>query len=112
MVGSQTTYYFTVVDDGDEPPTVLAIGNQPESAELSKMDEQTYQYTFTLDEPVGFNLSFVANDSLGATSMLDPQMRVCGCVDSSDCTMLGVLTPSADPLVLECDCFAGIVILS
>ena len=112
VVGSQTTYYFTVTDDGNEPPMVFVIGNQPENAALTKMDEQTYHYTFTLDEPVGFNLSFVANDSLGATSLLDPQMLLCGCVNSSDCTMLGVLAPSADPLVLECDCSAGIHLLS
>ena len=112
VVGSQTTYYFTVTDDGDEPPMVFVLGNQPESAVLNQMDEQTYQYSFTLNEPVGFNLSFVASDNMEATSLLDPQMRVCGCASAADCTMLGVLAPSADPLVLECDCSPGMCPLS
>lgn len=106
MVGVETTYSFSVSDVDGDTVDVTVIGDPPENAVLTS-DEGIYHFTFTLDVPVGFNLSFVANDSMGAPTLLDPQVLICGCQNASNCDLEGMANPSADPLIMACDCSDG-----
>ena len=106
IVGVEVTYSFTVVDMEDDVVNVTWIGDPPENAVLTR-NNQIYQFNFTLDSPTGFSLSFVANDSLGATTLLDPQVQICGCQNASTCDLEGLPNPSADPVIMACDCSDG-----
>lgn len=106
IVGAEVTYSFTVVDEEDGVANVTWIGNPPDNAVLAK-NGQTYDFTFTQASPEGFNLSFIANDSMGAATLLDPQVQICGCRNASTCDLEGLSNPSADPVIMACDCSEG-----
>ena len=85
---------FTVTHQGDLPNTLV--------------NSTSGMYSFTVNDSAVTNttVSFVAKDSLNASSLLNPQVLVCAC-QNGNCTLEGVLNRDADPLIMNCVCPEG-----
>lgn len=52
-------------------------------------------------------LVFSATDSLGATGTFTLRLEVCACRNGGNCTLEGVVNPSADVVIMNCICPPG-----
>ena len=100
-IGQPSTYEFMVTDTNEF--NVTAFGG------IGSLNRNGAMYTLTVhenDTSLNTTVSFVARDSLNASSMLNPQVLVCAC-QNGNCTLEEVLNRDADPLIMNCVCPEG-----
>ena len=109
-VGQRAVYNFTVVDEEDTF-TVEVVGEIPEGATFEDSGEGDYTFSWNLEVVTNRSdvpaLSFQANDSAGAVSLLTPQLVVCPCTNDGECTLRGILNTALPVLVMNCICPEG-----
>ncbi len=101
----ESVYFFNATDEGDNF-TVTISGDQPVNSSLEN-NGSLYTFTWTLQELDNTSVSFLAMDSFGAVSMLDPQVQICVCENGGTCTLNGLSSITSDPLILNCECQQG-----
>ena len=101
----ESFYFFNVSDEGDSF-TVAISGGQPNNSTL-RSNGSLYTFTWTLMELKNSTVTFVANDSFDAVSMLTPQIQICACENNGTCTIEGLTSVDQNPLVLNCECSPG-----
>lgn len=74
---------------------------------LNDLGDGSYSFTWTLMEPRGVSLTFIARDSQGGTAVMSPQLLICGCMNNGVCTQIGVTNTDGGYILLECDCTEG-----
>ena len=94
-----------MVDPGDEF-TLTILGGLPPNSELEDVGEGEYIFRWNLQEVTYRTLTFVANDSQGASSTYVPVVEICACSNGGTCTRDGLLTGNAT-VVLNCMCSEG-----
>ena len=109
-VGQPSVYTFTITDDSDNVMPVIE-GGLPANANLTN-EGSMYTLTWFLmsSDLVNFNqtIRITARDSLNASSLLVPQLRVCACSSTGgNCTLDGLIDIIANPLILTCQCSLG-----
>ena len=77
----------------------------------SLTEEMGGMYTFTVNISTTSNItvSFIATDTLNASTLLNPQVSICAC-QNGNCTLEGVLNRDADPLIMNCICQEGMTV--
>ncbi|XP_003384557.1 PREDICTED: mucin-like protein [Amphimedon queenslandica] len=98
------TYNFHVSDTG--AVTVAVSGSEPSTGSLNDLGNGDWEYTFTwtIDNPTSFSLSFVATDAFNASATLVPLVSICGCINDGNCTYDGVVDATNTTIVLPCEC--------
>ena len=102
-VGQMSVYQFTA-SDTDNFTLSANTGGLPNT--LVKAGPDMYNFTFDVSAVINSTVSFVASDTLNASSLLDPQLLVCAC-NSGNCTLEGLLDRDSDPLIMNCLCSEG-----
>uniref|UniRef100_A0A1X7TQV9 Mucin-like protein n=1 Tax=Amphimedon queenslandica TaxID=400682 RepID=A0A1X7TQV9_AMPQE len=100
-VGETALYTINITDPGDTI-SVTIDGEFPYT-----LDQDGSLWTLNVIHSSLFEFSFtvIASDSFNATSVITPQVRICGChTDRGSCTVEGVQNASSNPLILICDC--------
>ena len=105
----QSVYKFSVIDDLENLTVVLEKGLPP-NASLTHDGMGNFTFRWSLKEPLPMELTFVATDSEGATTLLTPTVEICGCQNGGNCTTLGQ-DPSVSAYVMSCSCPRGIKII-
>lgn len=105
ILGQESVYVFNATDQGDNF-TVTINGDRPVNSSLENSGS-VYTFSWTLRELANASVSFMATDSFGAVSMLDPQVQICACENSGSCTVEGLSSTTGDPLLLNCECTQG-----
>ena len=107
-VGQESVYSFNVteIDEGDTFTVELDNFTEPNFA-LNDLGDGSYSFTWTLMEPRGVSLTFIARDSQGGTAVMSPQLLICGCMNNGVCTQIGVTNTDGGYILLECDCTEG-----
>ena len=111
-VGQEAVYNFTVKDNSSNfTVTAMAVVDTG-SVSLTNDGNGNYSFKLLIYEPQSFNLSFVAEDSMGATASLNPIVEVCGCKNGGKCTLQGLLQIEISTIIMNCECSKGIIINS
>lgn len=111
MVGQESTYNiqandsdeFTLKHLGDLPGQLISHGNGAHSFTVNLSHNETLMNNETV--------SFVATDSMNATTLLNPQVHLCACQYGGNCTLDGVQNRNIDPVILNCICPEGWLIV-
>ena len=106
-VGQEVVYQFTVIDDSGDNFTVEVVGGLPPNSTLTKDEEGSYTFRWTLQEPTIIELVFTAVDSEGAASALTPFVEVCACTNGGECTLSGEPFNESSTVIMNCDCPKG-----
>ena len=101
-IGQPSSYQFSVSDSDSFALNIL--GNLSGTLERNS---EAHMFTVYLAHVTTSTVSFVARDSLNASSLLDPQVLICACQNDGNCTLEGVLNRDADPLIMNCVCPEG-----
>lgn len=105
----EAVYSFNATDDDEF--TVSTMDGVPANGNLIQMGSElnfTFTIPFARQNLAGFSLGFSAQDSEGAVSSLQPQLRICACVNGN-CTIEGIADTGANTIVLNCECPEGTV---
>ena len=106
-VGSTAQYIFNVSDDNNFNVTVGST--LPQIGHLvQEGDTFTFTWNVTSINEANMTLMFIATDNLGATSFLRPQLLICPCKNSGNCTTEGLSGAADNPLVMNCLCSPGL----
>lgn len=100
-------YSFNATDDDEF--TVQTMDGVPDNGNLNQMGSElnfTFTIPFANQNLADFSLGFSAQDSEGAVSSLQPQLRICACVNGN-CTIEGIADTGANTIVLNCECPEG-----
>ena len=100
-------YSFNATDDDEF--TVQTMDGVPDNGNLNQMGSElnfTFTIPFASQNLADFSLGFSAQDSEGAVSSLQPQLRICACVNGN-CTIEGIADTGANTIVLNCECPEG-----
>ena len=112
MIGPST---FTVTPDAtsdyvfnvtDANSFNVSLGDELLDGYLTQ-DGNIFTFTWNLSEFENTTLMFIATDSLGAITFLQPQLLVCPCQNDGNCTTGGLLDTAANPLLMNCLCNPG-----
>lgn len=71
-------------------------------------DALEYTFTWTPTQIISRPVVFVAIDNMGASSVYEPMVQFCECLNGGECTLHGELDQLANPVDLNCICSAGI----
>ena len=104
-IGEEATLRLTVTDPGDEFNFIIQ-GEFPDNPILEKISEEEFVFRWTPQGITNMPLTFVANDSSGASSDFTPTVEICACVNGGNCTLDGVLTSNIT-IVMGCQCTQG-----
>ena len=104
-IGQEARLVVTVTDPGDEV-TFTVQGGLPANSVLEKISDNEYVFRWSPQQVFFSSLTFVANDSSGATSVFTPILEVCACVNGGNCTLDGVLTSNII-IIMACQCSQG-----
>ena len=108
-VGQEAVYNFTVKDNSSNF-TVTAIAVVDNGNVLLTNDSNgNFSFRITIYEPQSFNLSFVAEDSMGAAASLNPVVELCGCKNGGKCTLQGLLKIEITTIIMNCECSKGTI---
>lgn len=115
-IGEESSYTFNATDDHGNF-TLMVEGGLPSNATLRSTGDSytlTWMFGTPVDELHNFNrtIRITARDSLNASSLLAPQLRICACGEGGNCTTEGLLNISINPLILNCDCTPGKLVIS
>lgn len=101
----ESVFVIVVSDPGDNFTLNVLGGLLPNSA-LEDIGDGLYIFRWNLQEVTTEPLTFVANDSRGASSTYTPIVEVCACANGGNCTRDGLLSNNAT-VVLNCVCPEG-----
>ena len=109
---STSHYVFNVTDNSYFNVT---LGEYfPENSSLTH-DGDTFTFTWNLttfdEDHNNMTLTFIAMDDQGAIAFLQPQLLICPCKNSGNCTTGGLLSITDNPLLMNCLCNPGIKLL-
>ena len=96
--------------DSEDDVTLSMLGGLPQGSTLEEVEEGKYIFRWILLEVVTKSLIFIANDSMGASSMFVPIVHICACVNGGICTLSGPLSGSTT-IIMNCHCNEGICFL-
>uniref|UniRef100_A0A1X7VD60 EGF-like domain-containing protein n=1 Tax=Amphimedon queenslandica TaxID=400682 RepID=A0A1X7VD60_AMPQE len=100
-VGETALYTINITDPGD----TISVTIDGEFPHTLDQDGSIWTLNVTHSSLVKFSFNVIASDSFNATSVITPQVRICGCpADRGNCTIEGVQNASSNPLILICDC--------
>ncbi|XP_019858254.1 PREDICTED: mucin-like protein [Amphimedon queenslandica] len=100
-VGETALYTTNITDPGD----TISVTFDGEFPYTLDQDGSIWTLNVTHFSLVEFSFTVIASDSFNATSVLTPQVRICGCpADRGSCTVEGVQNASSNPLILICNC--------
>ena len=106
-INSSSTYLFSVSDPNDTYVVNLR-GSLPASSDYSlSHDGDAYNFTWTPTSFSPVRLLFIANDSLGSTAILHPEVRICGCALDLNATCVESNEDGGDDLFIIQDCKCG-----
>ena len=103
-IGQPSIYQFVATDTNNFAITVMGG--------IGELTQDGNAYSLTVhenDTSLNTTVSFLARDILNASSLLDPQVLICGCQNGGNCTMEGIIGRDADPLIMDCICDEGIL---
>lgn len=106
-VGQEAEFTLTVEDPGDEV-TLTVLGGPPPNAVLQDVGRGEHVLRWTLQTVTTAPLTFLANDSRGASSTHVPSVEICACANGGTCTREGLLATNATT-TLNCVCPEGTV---
>ena len=107
-VDVEVVYGFNGTDDDNFTVTVMdgVITNG-----VLEQNGADFTFTFTIpragDNLADFSLGFMAVDSEGAPFSLQPELRICACVNGT-CTEDGAEGTGTNTIVFNCECTEGI----
>ena len=108
FLNQTVTYLFTVSDD---TVTIRLVGTPPPASDftLELSSRGSYNFTWTPSSLSPVSLQFVANDSAGASTLLHPLVRLCGCrLDLGAVCIDGTGSGGGDQFLLQtCQCGSG-----
>ena len=111
-VGVTAVFYLTVEDEDDDF-TFTVQGGLPENSFLQEIDDGEFKFSWNLQRVTNRPLMFVANDSLGASSIFAPDVEICACENGGICTEENLPTMNTtNANVKKCLCNEGINLLS
>ena len=96
-------YVFNVTDTDSFN---VSLGNEALDQYLTQ-DGNVFAFERNVIEFDNTTLTFIATDSLGAISFLQPQLLLCQCQNNGSCTIGGLLDITANPLLMNCLCNPG-----
>ena len=100
-------FLLTVEDEGDFFFTVQ--GGLPENSLLEKVGNGEFRFSWNLQRVTNRPLIFVANDSLGASSIFVPNVEICACENGGICTSVNLPTITTTNVnIKKCSCNEGI----
>ena len=102
----QESVYTILVEDPRDEVTLTVLGGLPPNSSLDYMGEGGYIFHWNLQEVTSDSLTFVTNDSKGASSIYTPIVEICACANGGICTRDGLLSTNAT-IVLNCICHEG-----
>lgn len=94
------------VEDSNDTFMLSVVDGLPANSELEDIGNGVYEFRWRLEEATTRPLTFVANDSRGASSTLVVMVEVCACVNGGNCTKQGILSPNTT-ILLNCICPEG-----
>ena len=110
-VGVAAVFYLTVVDEKDDFMFTVH-GGLPENSFLQEIDDGEFKFSWNLQQVTNSPLIFVANDSLGASSIFVPNVEICACENGGICTEENLPTMNSTNVnVKKCLCNGGIILL-
>jgi len=113
-VGEESVYTFTVSSDSENITVILLHEGEetlPSGVQLNNPGGDGYTITWTpVDNTAVLNLTIVAMDlnMKNISSIFDPVVQLCACVNGGDCTADGLLATDFSFMVLNCECPEGI----
>ena len=106
-INTSATYLFTVSDPNDTYVVNLR-GSLPPSSDYSlSRNGDAYNFTWTPTSLSPVQLLFIANDSLESTTILHPEVRICGCALNLNATCIESSKDGGDNLFIVQDCKCG-----
>lgn len=106
-INVSSTYSFYVFDPNDTY-TVSLHGTLPPSSDYSfSNDDSAYRFSWTPTSFSNVRLLFVANDSIGAVSLLHPEVRLCGCALNLNATCVDSSEDGGEDRFITQDCRCG-----
>jgi fibulin 1/2 len=106
---NKTSSYSFYVSDPNDTYSVSLMGILPPSSEFSFTNaDNTYNFSWT---PTGFSsvqLNFIANDSVGGMTVLQPEIRLCGCALHLNATCVDASEDGGENRFIIQDCHCGL----
>ena len=94
-----------MTDSNNDSFTVSIVGGLPPNSEIVDLGNGIYEFRITLTSIANsFTLEIFAEDDQDAGYVFSTQVQICACVNGGTGTIDGVIDPTANPLVLACDC--------
>ena len=107
-LGQINLYNFSVQDTGDNL-TVGVVGGLPPDALLLNTGDGHYSLQLRPAAASNATLTFIATDSLGASSTFTPKVYVCACSNEGNCTLEGIASSDASTIIMNCECSQGMI---
>ena len=107
-IGQQSSFEISVTDTSSF--TFEIISGDVGSLVQDENDTTLYNFTWLPTEIPSSAIAFLAteeNNGVIYSNMYEPQVEFCGCLNGGTCTLNGVVDRTANPLVLNCICTAG-----
>ena len=107
-VGINSTYSFLVTDGISVSIMVNGQFELPSNVQLTNLSNEDHVLTWIpLDVSEELNITIVALGSRNVSSVFNPHVQLCGCVNNGSCTEAGVLNLQLHFIVLNCECPPG-----
>ena len=107
-VGINSTYSFLVTNSISVSIMVNGQFELPSNAQLTNMSNEDHVLTWIpLDVSEELNITIVAIGARNVSSVFNPRVQLCGCVNNGSCTEAGVLNLQLPFIVLNCECLPG-----
>ena len=82
----------------------------PSNLNLTNASDVDYFLTWTpQDTSEEFNITIVARASGNASSVFNPRVQLCACVNNGTCTIDGILNIDLPFNILNCECPSGTI---
>ena len=109
-VDTNSTYSFMVTESTSVNVMVNGQFSLPSNVYLFNASITDYMFTWNpLDVGEELTITIVARGLRNVSSMFNPRVQLCGCVNSGNCTEAGVLNLRRPFVILSCECPLGTV---